>query len=331
VATVDVPKSRNDGYFDFCLCDIGYSGIHCDKFTGVQAAILNVYRAQSGSTAPGTHLEEIFDMRNANAAFLATDGEYACSTKKDFVVVQYQIKVDTNFQNYLMCNQDSCEFFNKNDFRVGYSPQMKWLSFPEQSQCKSCEELGTNNCRWKVISVEKIVESQCLLQYADRNGSSCEDPNILEAAFEYCPPVNKDSSKSWIKGPGAPSHCPRVISGCVGDTFPAISLSESGCAHQCISCSRRSELAFPSSPEIESISPTGIAVSWDLVNSTLYGDPLPVNTASGKEITVTYISTLTRLDDGLKAFYPSNLPTLAISNLFPARNYSLVIKLVMET
>ncbi len=124
--------------------------------------------------------------------------------------------------------------------------------------------------------MEKIVDTKCLQSHG-----ACIFLNSLEKfldAFYNCSAVEMDNSKEWLKGSSRPSHCPQVISGCVGNTFPASVFSEDGCSQQCISCSRKSELAFPSAPEVETLTASGISLAWDKVDSNLYGDALPSET-----------------------------------------------------
>jgi hypothetical protein len=77
VSDIVFPSHRSEGYYKYCACESGYSGESSNIFSGINSTNVVVYRAQSGSTEPDNHIEQIFDMDNANAAFLSGDGDYA--------------------------------------------------------------------------------------------------------------------------------------------------------------------------------------------------------------------------------------------------------------
>jgi hypothetical protein len=201
---------------------------------------------------------------------------------------------------------------------VGYVDAEGWFSFPDASKCKPCDKIGENNCRWKIINVDKIVRTKCLKEYANLTGSICFESWV--DGFENCSAVESDTSALWLKGADAPSNCPRVISGCIGDTFPAFALSNSGCSHQCIQCSRKSELAYPTDLVIEALQPTGVTLSWSIVNSTLYGDPLYAFHNISYNIQVTCLESRSQMS------FRSILPTISISSLQPASKYSIQVQ-----
>jgi hypothetical protein len=222
-----------------------------------------------------------------------------------------------------MCNDDECSptDINDQDTRVGYADKNGWFSFQAASECMPCDPIGTNNCRWKIVNVDKIVRTKCLEEYARINGTSCEMSWVY--AFENCSVVERDASQVWLKGKSAPSNCPRVISGCVGNTFPLITSSNSGCSHTCIPCSRRSEIAYPSDLVVESLS-IGVSLSWSPVNSTLYGDLIPGNLSI-----ISYNVQVTEMNGNHRMNYKSFIPTIAISDLQATKAY--VIKVQAES
>jgi hypothetical protein len=207
-----------------CYCHYGYNGTNCENFYGFEPQTLVLYRAQSLSTDENNHLENIFEMGNVNLAPAKYDTTYACRLMPSYGVTQYTFQVDPSFKEYEPFNQGK-SFSQSIDKRVGSANDM-YYSFPQESQCKPCDLIGTNDCRWKIISVDKIVESQCIVDYGLGNMSSCDRiPESLcceekfPESFYNCSAVPMDSSKEWIKGFNRPAHCPRVISGCVGETF----------------------------------------------------------------------------------------------------------------
>lgn len=309
-----------------CVCDVGFNGSFCENYEGIQAKKLQLFRAQSLSTNESHYLEHVFDVGNANAAPAAQDAGYACNDHNtdDFGVALYTIELDSNFRGYQPFNDDSSygssEDFDT-DYRVGYDDGTNYYSFPEQSRCKPCDSIGTNNCRWKIISVDKIVRSRCLIDYAKLRGNQCYQ--LFPESFYNCSDVGMYSSKEFVKGQNRPSHCPQVISGCVGETFPSAISSEDGCAHECIPCSKRYDLAYPSVPQIESLMPTGIALSWNKVESNLYGDSLREGSI------VSYSSRLiSEYDESFFAIKSSEIPAVSFSNLKPSQKYSVYIRAI---
>jgi hypothetical protein len=279
---------------------------------------VKLYVSQSGNTDPNDQLENIFDLKNANAAEEGGYGYILC-TSSNLVSVEYMIEMDSDFRSFQSMNGDrcfGCDF--DSDKRVGYKSVYDQYSLPSESKCKPCDSIGTNNCRWKILSVNKIVKSQCLTDYVTRKaGAICMDE--WYEAFKNCSSIDFDSSNSWVKGLSAPANCPYHISGCTGDTFPSTAVSNSGCSHSCLPCSQRSEIAYPYDLEIESLQSTGASLSWSRVNSTLYGDPFEQN------INASYIVTLSK-EDGSKSIYKTNTPTITFFNLTPGQKYSAQIQ-----
>jgi hypothetical protein len=301
-----------------CVCDFYFNGTNCENFIGYQTLQLELFRAQSLSTNESDHLENVFDTGNVDMAPAQFDSPYACNFRDSIGVVQYILEVSPNFKSYEYFNDaDSGSFdktMTKRDRRVGFNGD-GYYSFPKESRCKPCDSIGTNNCRWKIINVKKIVESKCLIKYAnDRNGT-CDQ--FFPESFFNCPGVSFDTSKEWIKGSNHPAHCPRVISGCVGETFPSAVFSESVCAQECLSCSRRNELAAPSAVIINSLTSFSVSLLWNPAQLTLYGDELSF---------VSYNLRLYSAHNGSISEQTTRIPSITIEQLDPSSAYSIHIR-----
>eukprot|EP00041_Stephanoeca_diplocostata_P012250 m.205354 g.205354 ORF g.205354 m.205354 type:complete len:381 (+) comp18873_c0_seq3:92-1234(+) len=81
----------------------------------------------------------------------------------------------------------------------------EWYSHPERGRCKNGQQLGDNNCTWRVVSVNKIIRAACMYQHLDgnviKNDQSCFDKcekpyNVTSNCYLKC---YSESTKSMTK------------------------------------------------------------------------------------------------------------------------------------